>query len=148
MDVEVHGADAFLALSKHLKAIGETELRKELHRGLRQAAKPIIQAQKEAAARDLPQRGGLAKRVARSRITASVKTGRDPGVSIKTRRTSTDTGRLRHPVFGNRERWVTQTVDKGWFSETPYEAGRVADVRREIERVLVDVAQEVARRHG
>lgn len=146
-DFEINGADTFLALSKHLKQAGETDLRKELNRRLRTAAKPIMKAQKAAARADLPQSGGLAKRIAKAPLRAQVRTGKDPGVRIVAKGTdarATDQGRLRHPVFGNREVWVTQQVKPGWFTES----GRrqLPEVRQEVQRALVDIAQEVARR--
>jgi hypothetical protein len=33
-----------------------------------------------------------------------------------------NSGRLRHPLFGNRERWYTQRVRRGFFSDPLYAA--------------------------
>jgi len=49
-----------------------------------------------------------------------------------------DSGRLTHPVFGNREVWRTQLVEPGWFTGPAEEA--VPRVREELERALRDVA--------
>jgi hypothetical protein len=145
-DFAIRGADDMLRLSKHLKALGETGLRKDLNRGLRNAAKPVIKAQRSAARRDLPQRGGLARQVGRASLRAQVRTGSEPGVRIVAKGTDasqTDAGRVRHPVFGKRRVFVEQQVKGGWFSETP--KTQVAAVRREVQAVMQDVASRIGR---
>ncbi|WP_409469060.1 hypothetical protein [Streptomyces sp. HC307] len=50
-------------------------------------------------------------------------------------------GRLRHPVFGNRKRWVNQRSQAGWWSRR-VQAG-VPRMRAEVERVLGDVRRDL-----
>jgi hypothetical protein len=50
-------------------------------------------------------------------------------------------GRLRHPVFANRKRWVNQRSQAGWWSrrvqaDTPR-------MRAEVERILGDVRRDL-----
>lgn len=147
-DFEIHGADQFLALSKALKHAGRTELRKELNKRIRVAAKPLIpKARAEAMAR-LPQRGGLAKQVSKEPMRVQTRTGRDPGVRIVVGKRGggarqANRGRLRHPVFGNRERWVTQQVKPGWFDDPM--AASAPDVRRGVEAAMQSIVDDIVR---
>lgn len=148
VDFEVQGADQFLRLSKALKHAGRGELRKELNRSLRESAKPLIKDTKAAARSRLPKRGGLAALVARAPQRVQVRTGRDPGVRIVVGKNGSgargaEQGRVRHPVFGNKNVWVTQSVPKGWFSE-PIKAG-APKVRRDLEDVLEQIADRIVR---
>lgn len=126
-------------------------IRRDLYRGLNRATKPVRSRMTDAIPEALPQRGGLAeqfKSKVGSRTTA--KAGKWAGVSIRfssrghDMRTLTG-GRIRHPVYGNRSVWVTQTAGAdperfmGAFEDqTPL-------MRREVERVLEDVAQKIVR---
>ena len=100
------GADDFLRLSKALKAAGEKELRKELHKSIRDAAKPISADLKDAARRDLPKRGGLNEHVAKSRVRIATRTGRVAGVDVvfPQRQPGYVEGSIRHPVFAKKDR--------------------------------------------
>lgn len=147
-DFETRGADDFLKLSKALKHAGRTGLRKELNKGLRKGAKPLIPKAKAAARANLPRSGGLAAQVAKEPMRVQVRTGRTPGVRIVVGKKrggarSTNRGTIRHPVFGNREVWVTQSVPraKDWFDATMRkEAPRV---RPHLEEALERVARQV-----
>ena len=151
-DFELLGADQFLALSKALKHAGRTELRKELNTGMRRAAKPLIPKTRAEALKRLPQRGGLAKQVAKEPQRVQVRTGaRTAGVRIVVGKKSggargANRGVVRHPVFGNRERWVDQKVPAGWFDE-PLQDSAPA-VRPELEKAIQRVADQVVREAG
>lgn len=155
-DFEVRGVDDFLRLSKALKQAGDKELRKALHKGMQQATKPLqTKAARELSAA-LP--GPLKARGAAVKQVAKVKTGRDPGVTVGVQygrrgrglgasnaRMVNRTGQVRHPVFGNRERWAnTRVGGQGWFDRT-YERG-ASEIRGELEQVMEDVAEQVVRR--
>ena len=50
-----------------------------------------------------------------------------------------DQGRLRHPLFGNRQFWYQQRVTKGWWTKHLEKAATKAvrtDVVQAVERVL------------
>ncbi|MFF1650131.1 hypothetical protein [Streptomyces sp. NPDC058240] len=49
-------------------------------------------------------------------------------------------GRIRHPVFGNRRRWVTQTAPPLWWDKT------VRTHRSRMEREMARVLDDVRRR--
>jgi hypothetical protein len=117
-------ADDFYRLSKALKVAGQTGLRKELHKSVVLAAKPLIPKVREAARRDLPKHGGLNERIARKPYRAQARTGvttagvRIVGTKVDPRINSQ--GRIAHPVFGRPGSTVVQQVPeaKGYFDET------------------------------
>lgn len=144
----VVGAEELAAVAKALRQAGDKELRKELYRGLRRAAKPLIAEARQHARDTLPKSGGLNERVARSKFKVAVRgAGRNPGVRITAtgldKRLDTE-GRIRHPVYGNREVWVQQKVKPHWF-ETPMAAG-APEVRRELQKVVEDIARKLEAR--
>ena len=150
-DFEVRGADQFLKLSKALKHAGRTELRKELHKGLRDGAKPLIPKARAEALRRLPSSGGLAKQIAKEPMRVQVRTGRTPGVRIVVGRKrggarQANRGVIRHPVFGNRDVWVDQKVPPGWFDD-PLRKG-APGVRPELEKAIDRIADRIVREAG
>lgn len=140
-DFSARGAEDFLALSKRLKAVGEKELRKELHRAMGQAAKPLIPKVKEAARRNLPKAGGLNERIARKPLRVQTRTGattagvRIVGTKVDPR---INQGRVAHPVFGRPGSTVVQYVPEavGYFDETIAADGPA--VRDEVLEVIRD----------
>lgn len=148
-DFEVHGTEQFLRLSKSLKAAGRTGLRRELNTGMRRAARPLIAKTRAEAGKRLPKRGGLAAQVAREPQRIQVRTGsRTAGVRIVVARKAggargANRGKIRHPVFGNRDVWVDQKVPAGWFDDPLREAAPA--IRREVERALQDVVAQIVR---
>lgn len=119
MDLRVTGAESLAHLARDLKAVGEKDLRRELFRGIQRAAKPLKAAARQAALDELPAAGGLAERVAGSKFSVRTRAGRDPSVRVvgagDLDLRSLNRGRLRHPVYGHRSRWVDQAVPPGWF---------------------------------
>lgn len=102
----------------------------ELRRVIAQRVKPYVQRVK-ANVRNIPTHGtrhtGLRRRVARG-VSAKVRTGRTPGVTIQTRMSDPAEAGIprgldrregwRHPVFGNNDTWVQQTTGGSWFRQT------------------------------
>jgi len=148
------GARAFYELSKRLKEVGGTgkgSLRNEMQKAVKQAAKPLPKAVKAAAARDLPQRGGLAKHVAKRTPSVVTRTGiQTAGVRIQDKKSDprmSTQGRVPHPVFGRRgkpknggKNFVVQDVPeaRGYFDETIRD--RAPQVADDITDVLADYA--------
>jgi hypothetical protein len=146
VSVEIRGVEQLAALSKALKAAGDKELQSELSKGISAATRPMINSVKQSARAQLPQRGGLAKRVA----ATSIRTSRTrQGVRLRARNANLkglaaiDRGIVRHPVFGNRNEWVTQRVNPGFWTE-PLEAS-APEARREIEAAMRTVIQKIDR---
>jgi hypothetical protein len=145
----VRGADDFYALSKHLKAAGQTELRKALNKAMRDAAKPLIPKVRAAARANLPKRNGLNERMARKPYRVQVRTGADTSgvriVGTKVDPRLNDEGRIFHPVFG-RKPGVVQTVPgaAGYFSDTLANSGR--EVRGDLMDALQDFTKDILRK--
>jgi hypothetical protein len=130
-------------LAARLRLAGQLGIRREMVTGLRNAAKPMVPYLRGAAGVDLPQKGGLAEKVARQPITVSVRTGvNTAGVSIRAQYTRTNKGTWRHPVFG-RDVWVSQSYGPatGWFDKTAKE--HTPEAKAELEKVLVLIAAQV-----
>lgn len=151
VDLNVHGAAKLGAVAKRLKETGDKDLRKELYRGIQRAGKPARLAVVETARNVLPQRGGANEYIAKAlktRISTLANRSNDAAVRLTASRKGTDLrsinrGRLRHPVFGNRKAWANTNVPKGWVQTAVVE--QVPEIRREIVKVLDDVAEKMLR---
>lgn len=149
MDFEVRGAGDFAALSRRLKQAGRQDLRRELFRGLGRAVKPA----RDSVVAELPDhlpnayaaelKGDLSLRV-------KSRGGRSPGVSVtaKGRKRNRmvgplDSGRLRHPHYGNRRRWYEQQVRPHFFTG-PMRASAPA-AREAIREAMEDVAEKICK---
>lgn len=155
IEMSVRGTDQLERVAAELKRIGGGELRKEMLKGVRRAAKPAADAAKQAV-RGLPARRntGLREQIARA-ITVRTKTsGKGAGVRIsvqsgklppnKTRMPSLmNKGSWRHPLFGNRDDWYPQDVEAGWFTDTL--KGQSTNVRHELAAVLDDIEARIER---
>lgn len=142
-DFEVRGADQFLALSKALKHAGQGDLRRSLHKGVRDAAKPLIAKTRAAFLAEMPKRGGLNVFLARKPVRIVARTGTDPGVTIvvaqEDRRLDSE-GRLPHWVFGHGPKVVQHVKPRVFSSAIEREAPAI---RVQIEKALEDMAQRI-----
>lgn len=140
--------DGFDAFARDLRAASK-DIKREGYRGLRQAAKPMIDAGKANASR-LPRSGGLAKRVAGASFTTRITGGRDAGVRIVGRDKSgrsvdlaaANAGRIRHKTFGHAP-WMSQDVPDGFWDDAVDD--HLDTVRREL-LTAIDRATERIRR--
>ena len=152
----IRGADNLLALSKKLKAAGQTELRKELHKAMRNVAKPLVPKIREAARKQLPTAGGLNDRIAKKPYRAQVRTGaKTAGVRITGTKVDpriNREGRVWHPVFGREGKAanggrnsVVQKVPsaEGYFDETLRDEG--PEVREELRSTLAAWSERLLR---
>lgn len=150
-DFEVRGAEKLAKVAKDLKRLGDKDLSKELYAGLNRATKPMRANAKKSAQDNLPRAGGLNKRVARARFSTRRKTGRNPGVQIVAKGMDQlelmNRGFVRHPVYGNRGRWVNQPIPdaEDWFTK-PMEDGK-PEAQREIVKALDNVAKKIPRNY-
>jgi hypothetical protein len=155
-ELSTRGADDFYKLSKALKAAGQTELRKELHKAVRDAAKPLVPKVRQAAREKLPTTGGLNERIAKKPYRAQARTGvKTAGVRITGSKVDpriNDQGRVGHPVFGRKgkaknggKNFVVQTVPtaKGYFDETLSREGPA--VREAVVRTMSDFTDRIVR---
>jgi hypothetical protein len=119
-DFEVRGSRELHVLAQRLAEAGRGDLRKELLREIRGSAKKAIPAIRLSASRLRPPRRACRTcrqqaYVVQTRLAGSSASVRLVGKGMKELR-DIDAGRLRHPVFGDRERWVAQSVTPGFFS--------------------------------
>lgn len=142
------GASAQLReVAVNLKAAGDSGNRLALMRGLKIGAAPLIPAVQAAARAQLPKSGGLNEQVAGQKVSVSIRTGaRTAGVRLTTTApdtSQTDSGFVRHPTFGHRDRFVTQKIPDavGWWSQTlaskgpPISAALVVEINMMAERI-------------
>ena len=150
VDLKIVGTDKLRDVTRALREAGDVGkgLKKELIKGINRATKPLRVAAKVNAAAKLPKRGGLAKRVAKTRMTTKTRTGRDPSVRILAGKNAVadpsriDRGRIKHPVWG-RGPWILQDIPKRWFTEPMQEGAPI--VRPELIDAMDDVARKIAR---
>lgn len=142
MDVKITGADNLAKVAARVREVGDKSLKSELTKGINRATKPLREQAKKAAATKLPQSGGLAALVAKSKFTTKTLTGSNPAVRIMVKGTglTTDKGFVKHRVFGT-DVWVTQQVQGGWFTDTMREGAPV--VQKELLESMDDVARKI-----
>lgn len=147
-NIDVDPPDKMDLVARTLRQMGDKELAREIYKALNRATSKMKADAKAEAGRRLPQRGGLARRVAGAKLSTRRKGGRNPGVAIVAKGMDQlarmDEGQVKHPVYGNRDVWVTQDITGGWFSE-PMEAGK-PEAARQIEEAMDDLAVEIARK--
>lgn len=159
VDVTVK-ADDFLRLSKALKEAGHTgkgSLRNELNAGIRKAVKPAQKRAADELTEAMP--GPLRARAGKVKQVTRIKTGADAGVTsgiaygkrgaglgASNARLASTRGLIRHPLYGNRERWFNTSVPgaKDWHRRSFVQ--QAPQIRRGIEQAMENVAAEVVRR--
>ena len=138
----VDGGDHADKIARVLKDAGDDELERAVERQVDQATRRMA-ADAKAAAKKLP--GGLAKRVAGSKIVAHRRGDRVTITATGMHQLGLiDTGKVMHPVFGNGDVWATQSITAGWFSD-PMDDGR-DNVKRAVDDGLDDAAHTLARK--
>jgi hypothetical protein len=125
----------------------DKDLKKRIRTSLRESAAPIAPEVVKQGAASLPASGGLRARVERYRTGISLLGGTsNPRIVLRLARLAGyNRGHLRHPVYGNRENWVGQTVEAHTFTDAfEKHAGEVRErTGAAIQHILNDVAREV-----
>jgi len=141
-------------LARNLRQAGDEGLRRELVSGIKDAADPIPGEIRRQLPDFLPDRYAEVLN-ADMQISVSVRTGgTGQGVSVvapermrgkaqRRRITRLNAGILAHPLFGDRERWFSQTdgVTRGFFDKPAEDSA--PRVRAEIEKALDRVKDEI-----
>lgn len=145
MTYEIRGAEQLADLSRRLKQAGEKDLQRELSKGIAQALEPLRTQLPRSAMAKLPRRGGLAKRVADSKIrTTRRNTGRSVGLRLRADNSDNirriDRGEVRHPTYGHLP-WQRQRVTPGWFTD-PTEA-LAPQARAQVEAAMTEVVRKI-----
>lgn len=131
-------------LQQELRRINSPATKKKYYSGLQRATKPMRAAAKEEALSILPKRGGLNRHVAGNKLATRARQGGVHVMSVtRSQARLIDRGKVRHPVFGNRDVWRTTDVPSGWFTR-PMQDGAPA-ARKELAAVFDDVARDIAR---
>lgn len=126
----------------------------KFRKDLEKAVRPAV-ADAKAHVRALPVTGpahtGLRRRVARG-VKIQARTSRSPILRVTTSMAGRDEQNLpryldeaagwRHPVFGNRHKWVTQTTGGSWFRDVI--ADHRPEISRNLQQVLEDAAETIA----
>ncbi|MFE0875350.1 hypothetical protein ACFW4X_10780 [Streptomyces smyrnaeus] len=160
-DVRLLGTGQLLELQRRLRAAGNESLRASMQRRVRRAAEPL-KSDLQSAIRSVtisspgrssrggpsptsrPLRATIAEAVRISVRTSAggagarvwVDKGRLPP-DLKRMPDVINEGRIRHPVYGNRRRWVTQYAAPPWWDRTV--RNHTPRMQREVARVLDDV---------
>lgn len=128
-DLQITGTQQFVALAKRLNAQGKQGrgLWKELNAQMREAAQPMTDVMLRHLGDYLPDgyaavlRPSFTVRVSRSTKgdAAGLKlVGTAKGIRKKRHISVINNGVLRHPVYGNPEAWVDQSVRPGFWTDT------------------------------
>lgn len=141
-------SERLAAIGRSLRVAGDVGIRREVQKTIRAAAQPLVPIIQESAQESLPKAGGMNEFVAKRRPRISVRTGaRTAGVSIRYagKGAPSDRGPWRHPVFGHRDRWVSQTYVAGehWWERAEERGTPLAKVA--MATVLEKVARQVMR---
>lgn len=163
-DVRITGTGTLLELQRRLRAAGHENIRSSMQRRIRRAAEPLRDDLKDAiSSLSISSPGGRGRsgpspttRPLRATIAdairISVRASSNPGARIwvdkgalppdlKKMPDTINTGRIRHPVFGNRSRWATQYAAPGWWTNTVRDG--TPRMNAEVSRVLDDVRQKL-----
>lgn len=166
--IQITGTGQLIQMSRQLKAAGGSRLKANFTRRIRRAGEPL-KTDMQATIRSLPiraeprkpgSRGGPSptRRPLRAQIAGavrlSVRTGGSPGARVWIDRSAlpTDiknmpwvmnsaTGRIRHPVFGNRKRWASQWTTPMWWDKTVTK--HTPRMQAEVARILDDVRNQL-----
>lgn len=135
-----------------LHQFNDREFKRKLSNEVRKAARPSGDEAKQAALRVLPKHGGLNKFVATSRTTVRTTTsGKNVGVRLTASKKghdlrSIDDGFVRHPIYGDRSRFVSQRVPVGWFTLAVQKSGPA--VQKAVVDAIGKALTELHNKHG
>lgn len=164
-DVRITGTGTLLELQRKLRAAGHENIRQSMQRRIRRAGEPLRDGLKDAiTGLDIRSQGGSGRgggpspttrplrRTIAGAIRISVRNTGNPGARVwvdkgllppdlKSMPATINTGRIRHPVYGNRRRWVTQTATPLWWDRTV--RTHTPRMEREVAGVLDDVRSKL-----
>lgn len=165
--VRLLGTGQLLELQRKLRAAGHENIRSSMQRRVRRAGEPLradLQRTIQTLAinskgRGPGKRGGPSPttRPLRATIASAIRIsvitkGGGAGARVwidkdqlpndlRNMAAVINTGRIRHPVFGNRKRWTQQDAAYGWWDKTV--ARHMPRIEREVARVIDDVQNRI-----
>jgi len=136
-------------VSKALKAAATKEMRTALRKIMAEETKPTRKKIKQSAIDNLPSTGKLNKWTASMPSQNTDFREKSAGVRIRMSKKGHDIaalnrGRLRHPLFGNRKHWYTQTIAEGFFTK-PIEEDE-ADLKQRIQAAVEKYMNDLERK--
>lgn len=148
IDLKVVGASELRRVARNIKEVGDKDLKRELHRGLNRAVKPLKLAVKAEALHRMPSGyapvltgslkvGSSIRAAGAIKIRASAKGKRDN----RDLRALDERGSLKHPLYGNRNRWYTTRIRPGFFTDPLVKGAH--QVRAEVVQVINRVARKM-----
>ncbi|MFJ6905610.1 hypothetical protein [Streptomyces griseoluteus] len=162
----ITGTGQLLELAARLRRAGHENIRQSYTRRIRRAAEPLQRDLQDkirglnisSSGRGAGKRGGASPTTRPLRATIadsiriSVRTTGNPGARVwvdkgrlppdlKRMPDVINEGRIRHPVFGNRRRWATQTAPPLWWDRTI--RAHTDRITREVSRVADDVRRHL-----
>ncbi|MFE9432152.1 hypothetical protein [Streptomyces sp. NPDC006640] len=165
-DVRILNTGSLLELQRRLRAAGGENIRSSMQRRIRRAAEPLrddlqdtirnmnLRSQGRSSRQGGPSPNGRPLReTLAAAIRISVRTTSGAGATVWVDRSRlpagyenipnqiNKTGRLRHPVFGNRRRWASQYGTALWWDNTV--RSHRARMDSEVSRVLDDVRRRL-----
>jgi hypothetical protein len=115
------------------------DVRKELRPKIREAAEPMVAAARANASWST--RIPAAIRLSNTRRGVSIRVSSKKAPHARPYEGITGSGQFRHPVFGHRDRWVSQKT-------RPFLDPAVAKHRGRVQRALLELVEDAARRNG
>lgn len=143
IDIQV-GTDIGL-IAEQLKDFGRDDLRREFVKGVKDAVRPTQRQIKAGVGAYMPT--GYTDDLKRDMtVTTSVRTTGNAKVTVtgrsgQSRLNALNKGRLRHPLFGNRDKWYSQRVRPGFFTDPLFRS--VPDATRRVERAMQDALDRI-----
>ncbi|QES45269.1 hypothetical protein DEJ49_33565 [Streptomyces venezuelae] len=152
--VNVHLGEEFKRVANSLREV-DRALPGKLRKDLEKAVRPAV-ADAKAHVRAVPVQGqkhtGLRRRIARG-VKIQARTSRSPVLRVLSTMTDPQEQGLpgylddpakgwRHPVFGNRDKWVSQHTGAPWFRDVM--ADHRPEMEHNLQRVLDDAAETIA----
>lgn len=144
MPTSIDGPD-FDALAQRLSTAG-TNLDRIIGETVDRELGTLPEAVRASALRTLPSSGGLNQRVAgrvrpQKRASAREVTVFAVGSKGLKELAALDRGKLRHPVYGNREAWVSQSVPRKFWTRPLLE--RADAIKRAVKARMKRLADEI-----
>lgn len=154
VSVTTRGGNELSRLSRALREQGATGLNRNMKKQIKAAAEPVAEAAR-AAARRLPDRSAARRREGGSirqemaRAVVVRQTAKGVRIFVDSKRMPADArmmahafekGTVRHPVFGNRQVWVSQSTGGPWFM--PAVRNRHPEFVRAVSQIIDDVKRE------
>jgi hypothetical protein len=141
-------AGSLNAIAVRLRELGDEGLVRELQAAVGRAVDPLKDRIPAALRPHLPNRYAdvLAGELKVRRSTSLGGSGGTAQVTVlastdrNRKLAQSDAGVLVHPLYGDRERWFTQGVAPGWFTDPVEES--VPEIREAVEQALDEVARK------